>query len=62
MNFHGIVMYQKAYRERDMLIKFFTEEAGKRMFFIRGAKKRGFKMTADLLPLRIFPKTPTRRT
>ncbi|WP_098824840.1 DNA repair protein RecO [Secundilactobacillus silagincola] len=50
MNFHGIVMYQKAYRERDMLIKFFTEEAGKRMFFIRGAKKRGFKMTADLLP------------
>ncbi len=23
MNFHGIVMYQKEYRERDMLIKFF---------------------------------------
>lgn len=50
MDFHGIVMYQKEYRERDMLVKFFTQEAGKRMFFIRGAKKRGFKMTADLLP------------
>lgn len=50
MDFHGIVMYQKEYRERDMLVKFFTQEAGKRMFFIRGAKKRGFKMAADLLP------------
>lgn len=50
MDFHGIVMYQKAYRERDLLVKFFTAEAGKRMFFIRGAKKRGFKMTADLMP------------
>lgn len=50
MDFHGLVMYQKEFRERDMLVKFFTREAGKRMFYIRGAKKRGFKMTADLLP------------
>ncbi|KZL42706.1 DNA repair protein RecO [Secundilactobacillus collinoides] len=50
MDFNGIVMMQKNYRERDLLVKFFTMEAGKRMFFVRGAKKRGFKMTADLLP------------
>lgn len=50
MDFNGFVMYQRDYRERDLLVKFYTAEAGKRMFYIRGAKKRGFKMTADLLP------------
>lgn len=50
MNFHGILLYRRDYKENDMLVKFLTAEAGKKMFFIRGARKRGFKMMADILP------------
>ena len=50
VDFTGILMYRKEYRERDLLVKFATQQVGKRMFFIRGARKRGFKMMADLLP------------
>ena len=50
MNFHGILLYRKNFKENDMLVKFLTAEAGKKMFFIRGARKRGFKMMADILP------------
>jgi len=49
-NFNGILLYRRDYRERDMLIKFLTAEYGKKMFFIRGARRRGFKMAAELLP------------
>lgn len=49
-SFHGILMYRKDYKENDMLIKFFTAEYGKKMFFVRGAKKKTFKMTSDILP------------
>ncbi|WP_289847005.1 DNA repair protein RecO [Fructilactobacillus ixorae] len=48
--FHGILIYRQNYREHDMLVKFFTAEAGKKMFLIRGARRPKFKMTADLLP------------
>ncbi|GEL14443.1 DNA repair protein RecO [Pediococcus cellicola] len=48
--FHGIVMYRKDYRERDQLVKFFTREFGKKMFYIRGARKKGFKLAAAILP------------
>ncbi|USS86601.1 DNA repair protein RecO [Fructilactobacillus cliffordii] len=48
--FHGILLYRQNYREHDMLVKFFTAEAGKKMFFIRGARRSKFKMTADILP------------
>ncbi|GLB46908.1 DNA repair protein RecO [Philodulcilactobacillus myokoensis] len=49
-NFHGILLYRKPYKEHDLLIKFLTAEAGKKMFFVRGAMKPRFKMTADILP------------
>lgn len=49
-NFNGILLFRRDYRERDMLIKFLTAEYGKKMFFIRGARRRGFKMAAELLP------------
>ncbi|MGI6024272.1 MAG: DNA repair protein RecO, partial [Pediococcus parvulus] len=48
--FEGIVMFRKDYRERDQLVKFFTREFGKKMFYIRGARKRGFKLAAAILP------------
>ncbi|TPR13868.1 DNA repair protein RecO [Apilactobacillus timberlakei] len=50
MNFHGILLYRKNFKERDMLVKFLTAEVGKKMFFIRGARKRGFKMMPEILP------------
>ncbi|CAJ2235193.1 DNA repair protein RecO [Fructilactobacillus sanfranciscensis] len=48
--FHGILIYRKNYRENDMLVKFFTAEAGKKMFFVRGANRPKFKMISDILP------------
>lgn len=50
VDFHGIVMYTKDYRERDQLIKIFTAEYGKKMFFVKGAKRRGFRLHSALLP------------
>ncbi|WP_057896854.1 DNA repair protein RecO [Liquorilactobacillus oeni] len=48
--FKGIVMFRRDYRERDMLVKILTDHYGFKMFFIRGARKRGFKMGASILP------------
>ncbi|MFD1317695.1 DNA repair protein RecO [Loigolactobacillus zhaoyuanensis] len=49
-DFNGIVMLRKDYRERDMLVKILTNRFGKKMFFIRGARKRGFRLAAAILP------------
>lgn len=35
----GIVLYQRKHRERDYLVKVFTQRFGKVMFFVRGTKK-----------------------
>lgn len=50
VDFHGILLFRRDYAERDFLIKFLTQEYGKKMFLVRGAKKKGFKMVADILP------------
>ncbi|MDN5952095.1 MAG: DNA repair protein RecO, partial [Loigolactobacillus coryniformis] len=49
-DFNGIVMLRKDYRERDMLVKILTDRFGKKMFFIRGARKKGFRLAAAILP------------
>lgn len=49
-DFHAIMMYSRPYKERDLLVKYFTEEFGIKMFLMRGAKKPNFKMRAALLP------------
>lgn len=36
----GIVLYQRRHRERDFLVKIFTERFGKIMFFVRGSKRQ----------------------
>ncbi|WP_025728287.1 DNA repair protein RecO [Atopobacter phocae] len=38
--FEGIVLTKRQYREHDALVKIFTSEYGKRMFFIRGLSKQ----------------------
>ena len=49
-NFRGIIMYRRDYRERDLLVKILTDKIGPAMFFVKGAKKRGFRLAADILP------------
>jgi DNA repair protein RecO (recombination protein O) len=36
----GIVLYHRKHRERDFLVKIFTQRFGKIMFFVRGSKKQ----------------------
>lgn len=49
-DFSGIVIYRQDYRERDLLVKILTDKIGPAMFFVKGAKKRGFRLAADILP------------
>lgn len=45
----GLVLYNRNYREDDKLVKIFTEQAGKRMFFVKHASKS--KLVAGIQPL-----------
>lgn len=45
----GLILYNRDYREDDQLVKMITEQAGKRMFFVKHAKKS--KWLASLQPL-----------
>lgn len=49
-DFRGIIMFRHDYRERDLLVKILTDKIGPAMFFVKGAKKRGFRLAADILP------------
>lgn len=49
-DFRGIIMFRRDYRERDLLVKILTDKIGPAMFFVKGAKKRGFWLAADILP------------
>lgn len=48
--FAGLVMMRRDYRERDLLVKFLTAQRGPLMFYVRGARRRGFKLASDILP------------
>ncbi|MHA8111178.1 DNA repair protein RecO [Lactobacillaceae bacterium Melli_B4] len=48
--FNGILLYRRNYREHDMLVKFFTNEYGSKMFLVRRGRKPGFKLSSDILP------------
>ena len=49
-DFRGIIMFRRDYRESDLLVKILTDKIGPAMFFVKGAKKRGFRLAADILP------------
>lgn len=49
-DFRGIIMFRRDYREWDLLVKILTDKIGPAMFFVKGAKKRGFRLAADILP------------
>lgn len=48
--FSGIVVSKRDYKERDLLVKILTNRYGYKTFYIRGAKKRGFRLGAIILP------------
>ncbi len=45
----GLVLYNRNFRENDKLVKIFTEQAGKRMFFVKHA--RNSKLNPAVQPL-----------
>lgn len=47
----GLVLYNRNFREDDKLVKIFTEQAGKRMFFVKHASKS--KLIAGIQPLTV---------
>lgn len=48
--FEGIVLSIRKHKEKDALVKIFTLEYGKRMFFVRNYFKANHEMKAALLP------------
>jgi DNA repair protein RecO (recombination protein O) len=50
MTFQGIVIYQRAHKERDLMVKMLTREGGKRMFYVKNGKSKRYPFAAELQP------------
>lgn len=46
----GIILFSRDYKEKDKLVKIFTESSGKLMFFVKGAHRKNNPLTPALLP------------
>jgi DNA repair protein RecO (recombination protein O) len=46
----GILLFSRDYKEKDKLVKIFTESAGKQMFFVKGAHRKNNPLAPALLP------------
>ncbi|WP_321384772.1 DNA repair protein RecO [uncultured Enterococcus sp.] len=46
----GLVLFAKDYKEKDKLVKIFTESFGKQMFFIKNAHRKNNPLVPALLP------------
>lgn len=46
----GLVLSVRKHRERDYLVKLFTDRYGKLMFFVRGTKNPNFKLRSAIQP------------
>lgn len=46
----GIVLYRRKHRERDYLVKIYTQRFGKIMFFVRGRKGQGSHLSQAIQP------------
>ena len=47
----GLILFNRDYKEEDLLVKIFTEEEGKRMFFVKRAKTARFRSSLEPLTL-----------
>ncbi|MDO4431791.1 MAG: DNA repair protein RecO [Aerococcaceae bacterium] len=50
-SFDGIVLFKRPYREKDLLIKVFTEHAGTKMFFVGRAQEQNYPLAPQIVPL-----------
>ena len=46
----GIILFTKDYKEKDKLVKIFTESYGKMMFFVKGAHRKNNPISSTILP------------
>ena len=46
----GVILFSKDHKEKDKLVKIFTESAGKQMFYVRNAHKSNSPLTAAVQP------------
>lgn len=46
----GIILFTKDFKEKDKLVKIFTESYGKLMFFVKGAHRKNNPLTPAILP------------
>ncbi|MBP2966689.1 DNA repair protein RecO, partial [Acinetobacter baumannii] len=46
----GVVLFSRNYREKDKLVKIFTESYGKKMFFVKNANRKNNPLTPALQP------------
>ena len=46
----GIILFTKDYKEKDKLVKIFTESSGKLMFFVKGAHRKNNPLTPAIMP------------
>ncbi|MDH6365119.1 DNA repair protein RecO (recombination protein O) [Enterococcus sp. PF1-24] len=46
----GLILFSKDHKEKDKLVKIFTESAGKMMFYVKGAHRKNNPLTPALLP------------
>lgn len=45
----GIILFSRDHKEKDKLVKIFTESYGKQMFYVKGAHRKNNPLTAALL-------------
>lgn len=48
--FEGLVLFSKNFKEKDKLVKIFTEQYGKKMFFVRHANKKNSQIISSIQP------------
>ncbi|OJG82981.1 DNA repair protein RecO [Enterococcus ratti] len=46
----GIILFSRNYKEKDKLVKIFTESAGKMMFYVKGIHRQNQPLAPALLP------------
>ncbi|MGK0550512.1 DNA repair protein RecO [Enterococcus faecalis] len=46
----GLILFAKDFKEKDKLVKIFTESYGKLMFFVKGAHRKNNPLTPAILP------------
>lgn len=51
VSFEGIVLFKRPHREKDSLVKIFTQAYGTKMFFVKGLQKPNHKLTSTTLPM-----------